>query len=158
MKTTLTLKSGTYYFFSQINLIKGKSKEIDLSELTLSELRGLKSHVNAGIIDADKDISDYRSEELEGTEEASLPPVIEPTIAEEKEETEEAEKAPEVIEEQKYEEVEETETKEDGAEETSYDEMDKDALLSEIKSRGLKTRYNREDKLREVLEEDDANK
>lgn len=62
MKTNLTLIKSAFYFLKSINLIKGISQPVDLSLLSPSELKGLKTQVAYGFIEAEDDISDYKSE------------------------------------------------------------------------------------------------
>ena len=59
MKTKLTLNTGSFYFLSTVNLIRGVSAEVDLSVLTVAELKGLKSYVKSGTISASDNIFEY---------------------------------------------------------------------------------------------------
>ena len=59
MKTTLTLNNGTFYFMSNINLVKGIPTEVDLSTLTEKEVRNVKSYVASGYITSSEDLSSY---------------------------------------------------------------------------------------------------
>ena len=61
MKTTLTLNTGSFYFLSTVNLIKGVAAEVDLSTLSEGELKGVKAYIVSGNISSSKDITDYHA-------------------------------------------------------------------------------------------------
>ena len=61
MKTTLTLNTGSFYFLSTVNLIKGVAAEVDLSTLSEGELKGVKAYIVSGNISSSEDITDYHA-------------------------------------------------------------------------------------------------
>ena len=61
MKTTLTLNTGSFYFLSTVNLIKGVAAEVDLSTLSEGELKGVKAYIVSGNISSSEDITDYNA-------------------------------------------------------------------------------------------------
>ena len=151
MKTTLTLNTGTFYFMSSVNLVKGYPVEVDLTTLNPSELKNVKSYIDSGHITSSGDVSTFTTDEdltqLQGRVEA---------IEKKQENTEdkvlEASKAKETSED-----TEENESK--GEEHTQpYTEMTKKELLAEIETRGLKTELKRNDDLIKVLEDHDKTK
>lgn len=56
MKTTLTLKQGSFYFMKNVHLARNTPQEVDLEHLTPVELAGLKMHVRAGVIESSQPI------------------------------------------------------------------------------------------------------
>lgn len=56
MKTTLTLKQGSFYFMKNVHLARNTPQEVDLEHLTPVELAGLKMHVRAGVIETSSPI------------------------------------------------------------------------------------------------------
>lgn len=77
MKTKLTLNTGSFYFLSTVNLIKGVAAEVDLSSLTVAELKGLKSHVKAGSISTSENIFEYELPSEESLDATEIEPVVE---------------------------------------------------------------------------------
>ena len=77
MKTKLTLVKGAFYFLKSINLIKGIEQPVDLTELNLVELKGLKKQIAYGCILSSEDVMDYLTEATaEVTEDIKEPVVI----------------------------------------------------------------------------------
>ena len=141
MKTTLTLNNGTFYFMSDINLVKGIPAEVDLSALTEKEVRNVKSYVASGYITSSEDLSSY-----------SANPVVqelEQQIVELQTKQESADQEDKV------------ETKADAKEEvkeaveTDYSKMVKKELFAELKKRKIETDLTRNEDLIELLKEDD---
>ena len=141
MKTTLTLNNGTFYFMSDINLVKGIPAEVDLSTLTDKEVRNVKSYVASGYITSSEDLSSY-----------SANPVVqelEQQIVELQTKQESADQEDKV------------ETKADAKEEvkeaveTDYSKMVKKELFAELKKRKIETDLTRNEDLIELLKEDD---
>lgn len=64
MKTTLTLKQGSFYFMKNVHLARNTPQEVDLEHLTPVELAGLKMHVRAGVIETSHPIPDGYPEEV----------------------------------------------------------------------------------------------
>ena len=165
MKTKLTLNVGSFYFLSTVNLMRGVSAEVDLSNLTVAELNGLKSYVRSGSISTEDDISKYEipTEEVDTTtitpidaeapaekpDLGFLPPVDNVTVVEE-EVTEDVIKELEV-EAQEGKEVSTEDTKED----LDYENMLKSDVTNEITKRGIKTNLTRKDQLIDLLIKDD---
>lgn len=165
MKTKLTLNVGSFYFLSTVNLMRGVSAEVDLSNLTVAELNGLKSYVRSGSISTEDDISKYEipTEEVDTTNitpidaEAPaekpdlgfLPPVDNVTVVEE-EVTEDVIRELEV-EAQEGKEISTEDTKED----LDYENMLKSDVTNEIAKRGIKTNLTRKDQLIDLLIKDD---
>lgn len=140
MKTTLTLNTGTFYFMSNINLVKGIPTEVDLSTLTEKEVRNVKSYVASGYITSSEDLTSY-----------STNPIVqelEQQIVELQVKQEEANKEEKV-------ESKETETKADAEEEVDYSKMVKKELFAELKKRKIETDLTRNEDLIELLKEDD---
>ena len=144
MKTTLTLNNGTFYFMSNINLVKGIPAEVDLSSLTEKEVRNVKSYVASGYITSSEDLSSY-----------SANPVVqelEQQIVELQTKQESADQEDKV----------ESETKADAEEEvkeaaeTDYSKMVKKELFAELKKRKIETDLTRNEDLIELLKEDDS--
>lgn len=149
MKTNLTLKTGSFYFLSSVNLMRNNPVEVDLSVLTEAELKGLKAYVNTGSIQSSEDIFEYT---LPGTEEA-------PTEAPEAVETEEAPTAPEAEEEATETEPEAVEAEETAEEEAleDYEQHTAKELKAMIKERDLTTKATSKKDLVAFLEEEDKN-
>lgn len=59
MKTTLTLKQGSFYFMKNVHLARNTPQEVDLEHLTPVELAGLKMHVRAGVIESSNSLDGY---------------------------------------------------------------------------------------------------
>ena len=141
MKTTLTLNNGTFYFMSNINLVKGIPAEVDLSALTEKEVRNVKSYVASGYITSSEDLSSYSAnpavQELE-QQIVELQTKQESANQEDKAETKADAK----------EEVKE-------AAETDYSKMVKKELFAELKKRKIETDLTRNEDLIELLKEDD---
>ena len=77
MKTKLTLVKGAFYFLKSINLIKGIEQPVDLTELNLVELKGLKKQIAYGCILSSEDVMEYLTEATaEVTEDIKEPIVI----------------------------------------------------------------------------------
>ena len=162
MKTKLTLNTGSFYFLSTVNLIRGVSAEVDLSVLTVAELKGLKSYVKSGTISASDNIFEYELksefEDLDATE-------IEPLVEEpEAEQPESGYKPPEdnitavALEEREN----AVETSSEPSETTSgddsneYEKYTTKELKNLIKERGLETKANSKKDLVEFLESVDS--
>ena len=139
MKTTLTLNNGTFYFMSNINLVKGIPAEVDLSTLTEKEVKNVKSYVASGYITSSEDLSSY----------SANPAVqeLEQQIVELQTKQESADQEDKV----------KTETKVDAKEdaETDYSKMVKKELFAELKKRKIETDLTRNEDLIELLKEDD---
>ena len=139
MKTTLTLNNGTFYFMSNINLVKGIPAEVDLSTLTEKEVKNVKSYVASGYITSSEDLSSY----------SANPAVqeLEQQIVELQTKQESADQEDKV----------KTETKADAKEaaETDYSKMVKKELFAELKKRKIETDLTRNEDLIELLKEDD---
>ena len=140
MKTTLTLNNGTFYFMSNINLVKGIPAEVDLSTLTEKEVKNVKSYVASGYITSSEDLSSY----------SANPAVqeLEQQIVELQTKQESADQEDKV----------KTETKADAKEaaETDYSKMVKKELFAELKKRKIETDLTRNEDLIELLKEDDS--
>ena len=77
MKTKLTLVKGAFYLLKSINLIKGIEQPVDLTELNLVELKGLKKQIAYGCILSSEDVMEYLTEATaEVTEDIKEPIVI----------------------------------------------------------------------------------
>ena len=143
MKTTLTLNNGTFYFMSDINLVKGIPAEVDLSTLTEKEVRNVKSYVASGYITSSEDLSSYSAnpavQELEQQ-------IVELQTKQESADQEDKVKAD--AKEDAKEEVKE-------AAETDYSKMVKKELFAELKKRKIETDLTRNEDLIELLKEDD---
>ena len=146
MKTTLTLNNGTFYFMSDINLVKGIPAEVDLSTLTEKEVRNVKSYVASGYITSSEDLTFY-----------STNPVVqelEQQIVELQTKQESANQEDKVG-------SKKAETKADAKEEVKetaeidYSKMVKKELLAELKKRKIETDLTRNEDLIELLKEDD---
>ena len=143
MKTTLTLNNGTFYFMSNINLVKGIPTEVDLSTLTEKEVRNVKSYVASGYITSSEDLSSY-----------SANPVVqelEQQIVELQTKQESADQEDKVKAETKADAEEEVKE----AAETDYSKMVKKELFAELKKRKIETDLTRNEDLIELLKEDD---
>ena len=157
MKTNLTLKAGSFYFLSSVNLMRNIAAEVDLAVLTEAELRGLKAYVNAGSIQSSEDISGYS---IPGTEELPEAPVeveVEeaPTAPEQEEEATEAQpEAPETEEvvEEESEIIHPTDSKE-----ADYEQFTAKELKALVKERDLTTKATSKRDLVTFLEEEDKN-
>ena len=137
MKTTLTLNNGTFYFMSNINLVKGIPAEVDLSALTEKEVRNVKSYVASGYITSSEDLSSYSAnpavQELEQQ-------IVELQTKQESADQENKVDAKEEVKE---------------AAETDYSKMVKKELFAELKKRKIETDLTRNEDLIELLKEDD---
>ena len=146
MKTTLTLNNGTFYFMSNINLVKGIPAEVDLSTLTEKEVRNVKSYVASGYITSSEDLSSYSAnpavQELE-QQIVELQTKQESANQEDKVGSKKAETKVDV-----KEEVKETA-------EIDYSKMVKKELFAELKKRKIETDLTRNEDLIELLKEDD---
>ena len=152
MKTILTLNTGSFYFLSTVNLVRGIPVEVDLSNLTEGELKGIKAYVASGNINSSEDISNYevRTEDHTDTQEAQpasedVPPV--------------EEKATEVTPEQEppsSDEKEAVEAEPTTEDHKDYTKMFKKDLKAELDRRGIKTELTRNEDLIRLLKEDDA--
>ena len=143
MKTTLTLNNGTFYFMSDINLVKGIPAEVDLTTLTEKEVRNVKSYVASGYITSSEDLSSY-----------SANPVVqelEQQIIELQTKPESADQEDKVKAETKADAEEEVKE----AAETDYSKMVKKELFAELKKRKIETDLTRNEDLIELLKEDD---
>ena len=160
MKTNLTLKAGSFYFLSSVNLMRNIAAEVDLSVLTEAELKGLKAYVNAGSIQSSEDISNYN---LPCTEELSEAPVeVEeeeaPTAPEQEEESTKTQpEAPEL-----EETVEEVEKESEiihptDSKEADYEQFTAKELKALVKERDLTTKATSKKDLVTFLEEEDKN-
>ena len=146
MKTTLTLNNGTFYFMSNINLVKGIPAEVDLSALTEKEVRNVKSYVASGYITSSEDLSSY----------SANPAVqeLEQQIVELQTKQESADQEDKVG-------SKKAETKADAKEEVKetaeidYSKMVKKELFAELKKRKIETDLTRNEDLIELLKEDD---
>ena len=143
MKTTLTLNNGTFYFMSNINLVKGIPAEVDLSALTEKEVRNVKSYVASGYITSSEDLSSY----------SANPAVqeLEQQIVELQTKQESADQEDKVKAETKADAKEEVKE----AAETDYSKMVKKELFAELKKRKIETDLTRNEDLIELLKEDD---
>ena len=141
MKTTLTLNNGTFYFMSNINLVKGIPAEVDLSTLTEKEIRNVKSYVASGYITSSEDLSSY----------STNPAVqeLEQQIVELQTKQESADQ------EDKVESKADAEEEVKEATETDYSKMVKKELFAELKKRKIETDLTRNEDLIELLKEDD---
>ena len=143
MKTTLTLNNGTFYFMSNINLVKGIPTEVDLSTLTEKEVKNVKSYVASGYITSSEDLSSY-----------SANPIVqelEQQIVELQTKQESADQEDKVKAETKADAKEEVKE----AAETDYSKMVKKELFAELKKRKIETDLTRNEDLIELLKEDD---
>ena len=143
MKTTLTLNNGTFYFMSNINLVKGIPAEVDLSTLTEKEVKNVKSYVASGYITSSEDLSSY----------SANPAVqeLEQQIVELQTKQESADQEDKVKTETKVDAKEEVKE----AAETDYSKMVKKELFAELKKRKIETDLTRNEDLIELLKEDD---
>ena len=139
MKTTLTLNNGTFYFMSNINLVKGIPAEVDLSTLTEKEVGNVKSYVASGYITSSEDLSSYSANPIVQELEQQI---VELQTKQESANQEDKVKA---------------ETKADSKEaaETDYSKMVKKELFAELKKRKIETDLTRNEDLIELLKEDD---
>ena len=139
MKTTLTLNNGTFYFMSNINLVKGIPAEVDLSTLTEKEVGNVKSYVASGYITSSEDLSSYSAN---------------PIVQELEQQIVELQTKPESAD---QEDKVKAETKADSKEaaETDYSKMVKKELFAELKKRKIETDLTRNEDLIELLKEDD---
>ena len=144
MKTTLTLNNGTFYFMSNINLVKGIPTEVDLSTLTEKEVKNVKSYVASGYITSSEDLSSYPAN----------PAVqeLEQQIVELQTKQESADQKDKVKAETKADAKEEVKE----AAETDYSKMVKKELFAELKKRKIETDLTRNEDLIELLKEDDS--
>lgn len=140
MKTTLTLNNGTFYFMSNINLVKGIPAEVDLSALTEKEVRNVKSYVASGYITSSEDLSSYSAN---------------PAVQELEQQIVELQTKQESANQEDKVESKETETKADAEEEVDYSKMVKKELFAELKKRKIETDLTRNEDLIELLKEDD---
>lgn len=147
MKTTLTLNTGSFYFLSTVNLIKGVAAEVDLSTLSEGELKGVKAYIVSGNISSSKDITDYHAPVEETVEQKT----------EEKEVTTEKEVTEEVpVKDKKDVQAEEAEASKVETDKKDYSKMVKKELKAELDKRGIETDLTRNEDLIKLLEEDDA--
>lgn len=140
MKTTLTLNNGTFYFMSNINLVKGIPAEVDLSTLTEKEVKNVKSYVASGYITSSEDLSSYSAN---------------PAVQELEQQIVELQTKQESANQEDKVESKETETKADAEEEVDYSKMVKKELFAELKKRKIETDLTRNEDLIELLKEDD---
>ena len=146
MKTTLTLNNGTFYFMSNINLVKGIPAEVDLSTLTEKEVKNVKSYVASGYITSSEDLSSYSTNPVVQELEQQIVKLQTKQESADQEDTVESKKA---------------ETKADAKEEvketaeTDYSKMVKKELFAELKKRKIETDLTRNEDLIELLKEDD---
>ena len=147
MKTTLTLNTGSFYFLSTVNLIKGVAAEVDLSTLSEGELKGVKAYIVSGNISSSKDITDYHAPVEETVEQKT----------EEKEVTTAQEVTEEVpVKDKKEVQAEEAVASEAETDKKDYSKMVKKELKAELDKRGIETDLTRNEDLIKLLEEDDA--
>ena len=147
MKTTLTLNTGSFYFLSTVNLIKGVAAEVDLSTLSEGELKGVKAYIVSGNISSSEDITDYHAPVEETVEQKT----------EEKEVTTKQEVTEEVpVKDKKEVQAEEAVASEAETDKKDYSNMVKKELKAELDKRGIETDLTRNEDLIKLLEEDDA--
>ena len=147
MKTTLTLNTGSFYFLSTVNLIKGVAAEVDLSTLSEGELKGVKAYIVSGNISSSEDIIDYNAPVEETVEQKT----------EEKEVTTAQEVTEEVpVKDKKEVQAEEAVASEAETDKKDYSKMVKKELKAELDKRGIETDLTRNEDLIKLLEEDDA--
>ena len=147
MKTTLTLNTGSFYFLSTVNLIKGVVAEVDLSTLSEGELKGVKAYIVSGNISSSEDITDYHAPVEETAEQKT----------EEKEVTTKQEVTEEVpVKDKKEVQAEEAVASEAETNKKDYSKMVKKELKAELDKRGIETDLTRNEDLIKLLEEDDA--
>ena len=147
MKTTLTLNTGSFYFLSTVNLIKGVAAEVDLSTLSEGELKGVKAYIVSGNISSSEDITDYNAPVEETVEQKT----------EEKEVTTEQEVTEEVpVEDKKEVQAEEAVASKAETDKKDYSKMVKKELKAELDKRGIETDLTKNEDLIKLLEEDDA--
>ena len=147
MKTTLTLNTGSFYFLSTVNLIKGVAAEVDLSTLSEGELKGVKAYIVSGNISSSEDITDYHAPVEETVEQKT----------EEKEVTTEQEVTEEVpVEDKKEVQAEEAVASKAETDKKDYSKMVKKELKAELDRRGIETDLTKNEDLIKLLEEDDA--
>lgn len=147
MKTTLTLNTGSFYFLSTVNLIKGVAAEVDLSTLSEGELKGVKAYIVSGNISSSEDITDYHAPVEETVEQKT----------EEKEVTTAQEVTEEVpVKDKKEVQAEEAVASEAETDKKDYSKMVKKELKAELDKRGIETDLTRNEDLIKLLEEDDA--
>ena len=147
MKTTLTLNTGSFYFLSTVNLIKGVAAEVDLSTLSEGELKGVKAYIVSGNISSSKDITDYHAPVEETVEQKT----------EEKEVTTKQEVTEEVpVKDKKEVQAEEAVASEVETDKKDYSKIVKKELKAELDKRGIETDLTRNEDLIKLLEEDDA--
>ena len=147
MKTTLTLNTGSFYFLSTVNLIKGVAAEVDLSTLSEGELKGVKAYIASGNISSSEDITDYHAPVEETVEQKT----------EEKEVTTAQEVTEEVpVKDKKEVQAEEAVASEAETDKKDYSKMVKKELKAELDKRGIETDLTRNEDLIKLLEEDDA--
>ncbi len=147
MKTTLTLNTGSFYFLSTVNLIKGVAAEVDLSTLSEGELKGVKAYIVSGNISSSEDITDYHAPVEETVEQKT----------EEKEVTTKQEVTEEVpVKDKKEVQAEEAVASEAETNKKDYSKMVKKELKAELDKRGIETDLTRNEDLIKLLEEDDA--
>lgn len=147
MKTTLTLNTGSFYFLSTVNLIKGVAAEVDLSTLSEGELKGVKAYIVSGNISSSEDITDYHAPVEETVEQKT----------EEKEVTTEQEVTEEVpVEDKKEVQAEEAVASKAETDKKDYSKMVKKELKAELDKRGIETDLTKNEDLIKLLEEDDA--
>lgn len=79
MKTTLTLKQGSFYFMKNVHLARNTPQEVDLEHLTPVELAGLKMHVRAGVIESSHPIPERVSLSERVSQEAPVANILEPS-------------------------------------------------------------------------------
>lgn len=77
MKTKLTLNAGSFYFLSTVNLIRGVAAEVELKDLTVAELKGLKSYVRSGTISSSENLFEYELPSDEDLDATKIEPVVE---------------------------------------------------------------------------------
>lgn len=77
MKTKLTLNTGSFYFLSTVNLIRGVAAEVELKDLTVAELKGLKSYVKSGTISSSENLFEYEIPSEEDLDATKIEPVVE---------------------------------------------------------------------------------
>ena len=147
MKTTLTLNTGSFYFLSTVNLIKGVAAEVDLSTLSEGELKGVKAYIVSGNISSSEDITDYNAPVEETVEQKT----------EEKEVTTKQEVTEEVpVEDKKEVQAEEAVASKAETDKKDYSKMVKKELKAELDKRGIETDLTKNEDLIRLLEEDDA--
>ena len=77
MKTKLTLNTGSFYFLSTVNLIRGVAAEVELKDLTVAELKGLKSYVKSGTISSSENLFEYEIPSDEDLDATKIEPIVE---------------------------------------------------------------------------------